>query len=521
MATRERRLREQPLTIEVENPVAGMRTIVPATALDQRESPLISNFMALYGELQRRPGYTKFGDSSIPLADGPVMQIAPFLKEDGSRKLVAMTIRKIYEWGGAEWAAITQTPGDFTSTDLDKFDFSQNLDLLVYVNGVDEDRKWTGAGNAVIVLANMKSRYCEAWLNRMFFAYVTENGTVRASRLKWHVNGDITDFINTGSGAIDLLDTPGAITGIKKISSGELAIYKPEFVDIAVPTGIAVAPLAVYPGRVEGIGNAAPFSLVDAGDKHIFLSKSGLRSFDGNAEATIAPSIQNALFSGINQERIRTVFAIVRPEVNQYWLWAPSTGAQNPDTLWIIDYEADTAVKGAFPANAAGVHSSAAAPTWTTAEGTWAVNPYGRWDDLNLAAAAPLYVVGLADGGTVQLVDSVATDDGASITAEWQSKDFEPFGGHLVNLKQLDVEAKSSVAAELLCDASTDSGASWIASSPTTRETIDGGRFTTLRFFFNITGERVRFRIKTSSAVANISVRAYSATFNDAGVHLV
>ena len=521
MAQREQRVRAPLLTINIENPVAGLSTILPAAALDPSQSPLMLELVPQYGELVRRPGTEKFGSSSIPLANGPIMGLHPYIREDGTKKFLAMTTRKIYNWNGTEWdTALTQTPGDFTSTDLDQFDSAVMLDTFVFTNGVDEDRKWPlGTGNVVVVLANMSSRYCEAWLNRVIFGYVSQSGTVRAQRIKFPVNGNLADFGGVGSGEIDLLDTPGDITGMKILSSGELAIYKPNFIDVGVGTGVALSPIAIVRGRVEGVGDESPFSLVDANDRHIFLSDEGLKQFDGNSVSDLASGIQNSLFASIAHGRLRTIHAFARPEFNQYYLFVTPTGALSPTILYVVNYAEDTVAKCVLSATASsGEHVTGAPPTIDGSLGTIDAQ-LGRFDDLNLSASAPIYVVGNTAGNTLSFGDRLPTDDGASILAEWQSKDFRLSPDRQVALSRLDVDAMTtSAAVDVSAAASVDRGATWVAASPATRMTLVGGAYSKLRFYFkDIVGEYIRFRIQSGSALDILTVRSFQATGFDAG----
>jgi len=493
-----------------------MRTVVPAADLDPRESPSISNFLLLYGELRRRHGYKKFG-TTLPLGNPPVMQLAPFTKQDGSKRFVALTTRKIYDWTGSDWTQVTQTDGDFTGTDLDKFDFCTMLDTLIYTNGVDTARKWTGSGNAVTVLAAMKARYCESWLSRVFYGYITDAGGTFSNRIKWTASGSLTDFTGLGSGAADLMDTPGEIQRMRKISSGEMAIYKPDYIDIAVPTGIARDPIVVVGGRSELVGLAAPFSLADLGGRHIGLGKGGLFMFDGNTARPIAEAVRNSMFPAMNAERLRTAHAIARPELNLYYLWAPSSGSKEPDDLWIVNYVDDTVIKCLMPAYSSGIYITGTPPTINSLVGTIDDQTF-RFDDLNAVAAAPLYVIGLKNGNTEQIDEASLDDDGSVRSAEWQSKDFtNPAKGRMLVLTKLAVDVRASTAAALICEASINKGGTWTPSTPATESTTADDKYTKMYFYFlGVVGEYVRFRLRADTKT-NITIRGYKAEFLDGG----
>jgi hypothetical protein len=450
------------------------------------------------------------------------MQLALLKKEAGTTQLVAMTKTKIYEYasGADTWGAITQTEGDFTGVETDIFDSCQMLDNLIFGQGIDETRSWTGAGNTNRLSANVKSKYCEAWLNRVFLGSVTEGGpaVVHGARIKCSVSGSITDFAGTGSLTADLLDTPGNITRLRKLSSGELAIYKPNYIDVAVPTGNAVVPFVVVPGRVQGTGNIAPFALGDIGGRHIFFAQEGLQIFDGSGVSDLVPQIRNELFPKINQTRLPNVFSFVQPEYTTYWLFVPSSSATLPDTVWIIDYKAGTAVRASISATAAGLYLAAVAPTIDSVT-TVIDTMTQRFDDFNVSASAPLYLIGNSAGNVFKFDETLFKDDTAVIAAEWQSKDFaQPGRIAALDSVQADIKAYGRQSG-VICEASINLGATWISASPVSDIPSAGDNYEVMQFFFNgVVGRQIRVRFRFDDSLANISIRYLSLTLRDAGV---
>jgi len=107
-----------------------------------------------------------------------------------------------------------------------------------------------------------------------------------------------------------------------------LIVYKTKSVWFMVFTGNADIPFLRYKSN-SSVGCAAPFSVQEVDNGHIFLSWDGLYYFDGMNSYKLTDKINNTI-RGLNRDRFKYAKSAYQFDKNRYWLSvANGTTSQN------------------------------------------------------------------------------------------------------------------------------------------------------------------------------------------------
>lgn len=154
-------------------------------------------------------------------------------------------------------------------------------------------------------------------------------GTVdNPAEVLWSASTDFHDFSSAGSGSLLLGEGPDWIQTIKRM--GEFIIfYKERSIYIGRKSGLVDPAISFDPAPGQGIGLAAPMSVGDLGEEHIFLGWDNLYIFSMNELSPIGDTIRDELFgnvgdNGIEPQYINRCIGTIVEEYNEYWLFVPT-----------------------------------------------------------------------------------------------------------------------------------------------------------------------------------------------------
>ena len=315
--------------------------------LDPTKTPRVRNYRFVGTETRKRYGFANLGTTAF--TNPPIFE-GFFLDADGLEHVIGIsrTEAKFYDSVTDDWIVITPaTP--FSGSDLDPFDATiagsdaapaalgilQNL--LAVANGVDTIHVWdfnTSSPNLFTPLTGGApiARYLSVFADRLVSAYITDSGAdVHAQRIQWPVSGNIQDWTGLGSGSVDLVDIPGEVTNILPLGD-RLMVYKQGGIQTGIRTGERRNPIGFLLDPGPGLGLIAPHTLKAASsNRHIFLgSDFNVYIFASGATepVSIGDEVQREIEAQVNKSRLRSVFAAVVEEDNEYHLFVP-TGTNN------------------------------------------------------------------------------------------------------------------------------------------------------------------------------------------------
>jgi len=141
------------------------------------------------------------------------------------------------------------------------------------------------------------------------------------------------------AGSIFLADSPDWIVSAKKLGD-YLIVYKERSIYIGRETYIPDPAIRFEPAPGQGIGLAAPNSIGDLGEEHIFLGWDDVYVFSLNRIQAVGSRIKDELFrgeDGILPSRIGSCTGVIAEEFSEYWLFVPTgkmpTTTDNEDVV--------------------------------------------------------------------------------------------------------------------------------------------------------------------------------------------
>jgi len=161
--------------------------------------------------------------------------------------------------------------------------------------------------------------------NRLMILGTSDN----PSEVKWSVAETFEDFTSDGSGSAIVGDSPDYIQ--RGIRMGDLLmVYKERSIFVGRKTGISNPAISFEPAPGQGIGLAAPMSIGDLGEEHIFLGWDDVYIFSITGMEPIGSQIKDDLFgysgtgNGIRPEYIKRCVGTIVEEYDEYWLFVPT-----------------------------------------------------------------------------------------------------------------------------------------------------------------------------------------------------
>ena len=153
----------------------------------------------------------------------------------------------------------------------------------------------------------VKAKYCANYAERLFIANLDQDGVLMPYTVRWSKENDATNWTDTSSGQMDLLDTDDYITGLCP-NGPYLVIFKSESYSIWYRTGVATNPIQRSSWRL-GIGCPAPYSIVPYMGTVAWLGRDDFYTFNGDQAVAIGESIRHTFFDIVADSELRRVWA--------------------------------------------------------------------------------------------------------------------------------------------------------------------------------------------------------------------
>jgi hypothetical protein len=192
-------------------------------------------------------------------------------------------------------------------------------------------------------------QFLEYFNNRVFMMNVIG----AANRVQWSARAAYTDWTTTTGhgGFLDLYD--GSVDNITggKVLNDRLVVYRTSSITDMVATGDDTAPFLPQ-GRAYGIGCQAPWSLVNAGQFHLFLGNDyNVYVWDGSKLTAVGTPVHNYIRQVLDQgdlsNWVNMPFAAMYSGFKEYHLVIPQWQTSQSVVL-VYDYLRDTWTRDVF-----------------------------------------------------------------------------------------------------------------------------------------------------------------------------
>lgn len=527
-------------SFEIAMPSRGLLTAMPGQFMDQRFSPFVDNVRFYKGEVLNRPGLQDIPITPQVLAGVPTGGFA-FEEPDRSFTTLVGTggtssaKRKIYWYNPATptWTDITGAI-TFNNTSSDPWSFASALGLVTgtynayMANGVDALHYWDGAAAAVAAVVDASAypaRYLVEFGNRLVMAHMVEGGVTLADRVRWSADGDADTWTPTaanGAGAVDTVDLPGEITGMKRLS-GVNYIYKRDGI-IAMRLSGLLVPAFTFQTVVDGIGTLAGRTIVEINGVHYFLGDDDVYAFDGASRPVgIGTGIRTELFETLNYGRVRQAFAFHHATFNEYWLCIP-TGTDTTPTnstafatrAYIYNYveqawgRADINMTCHTQGRTSGTPLTIDGMTFAIDDWVTAIDSgFGGTDVYFPILGTPEISSGTTitgDGEMLQIDDNIISDRGNDVTAVFHTPDVRLYPPNepprQSTLHRVILTVRDRGSGNYALEVSGDAGQTWTSLGSKTTPSVNVNALVNLIYYARFTSPFVRVRIQTDNPMA-------------------
>lgn len=358
----------EPLSFPIIPSNHGLNTSVNSQAIDMKESPGLWNMRNYKGQVTTRSGFkVKYfgGHENLLLLDY-------LYATDQTQILAALSSRRIYQAVGSQLLRLPVYTGAGTGTFLEgtspldvfkmtipnnwwnfttgktrvqPFDINAgNIwpnssdfgDLFVVCNDTDGIiiAAVTSAGPEAETLkarsgtAPISARGVTFYGGRLVaLAPKGAGGFTLASYIQWSAVGRADLWAAAdGAGAQLIGDESDAIQAAIKL--GEyLIVYKARSIYVGNQTFFPSSPFNFVAAPNQAIGLAAPLTIGELGEEHIFLGWDNVYKFSLSGIKTIGDSIKDDLLRGIDgivPQFLNTCVGIIAEEFDEYWLFVPT-----------------------------------------------------------------------------------------------------------------------------------------------------------------------------------------------------
>lgn len=255
------------------------------------------------------------------------------------------------------------------------------------------------------------------------------NATARKiSRVRYSIVGDPETYYGTGSGYVDLDDTPYPITNAAVIS-GNVCVFKGSNVGGAITvgtlTGVTNSPYRWDTLNTGGVGLLIPRSLIQVTPElAFFLGHDGFYVYDGGRGlARVGDGIAQDLLQRLNPNSLKYGFSEYLPQTSEVVIHVATGASTYPNEAWVFNVR-ERRIYGPFTygdtLTAASQYASSDTLTWDTIPfSTWDSMTYSSWDSMGAIASKRGTMYGTSTGYVMSNDGTTTADNGVAVTARY------------------------------------------------------------------------------------------------------
>lgn len=420
--------------------------------------------------------------------------------------LVRVGPTKVEEWDGTTWNSIANAA--LTGTDATRVQFAypeiSGVKIIVFTNLLDNIRKYTGTGtDADLGGTPPKARFVLNYRGYLIIGYINDSGTMRRSRVQWSDVGDIENWATGDSGTVDLLEDDKNVTALAYF--GEyISVHKEKAIYVGYLTGTDA--VFRFDRKETGAGaiSHTPIVNLPTGEQ-LFLSRSGLRLFNGVTAPDIVGTINEELADSMNSEYLFRSWGVHVQELKEAWFGIPIGSSQEPDTIYKYNYVTQTIYKDKLTdsVTTASLFTVVADDTWDADTESWDSDTT-TWDSNTALALHKRVIFGVGSTGiSVQRTDS-SDFNSVAISSNWDSKDItaadfqiDDSEGLMLEWQGVEVIARGTALSVYY---STDEGSSWTLAKTLTLSSSFPSDSSPLIAYFRVVSTKCRLRFYNASS---------------------
>lgn len=483
-------------------PISGLDVGKPTEFIDPRSSPDCQNI-----EMSRFVLNKRMGKSVLGLTLGERIQRYAQLQIGSDFLAVRFGLTKTQYldqltqvWTEIGFQALTGTPADL-------FDFCFPLiggdKHLVYTNGVDDIRKWSGTGDDEVLGGTPPlAKFMTSYNDYVLLAYTIEGGDSKYLRVRWCDTANPENWtVGAGSNAgfRDLNEDEQDLTGIA-VWGDYVTAHK----DGSIFVGYLVSTSQVFrfDRKSTGVGTVAHatiFSLPTG--EQIFLARDGFHLFNGITAPLIESQVMDELRESLNPEFSYKSVGLVVRERDEYWCAVPIGDQTEPITVYKYNYKTGQCYRDLHEGlTTFGNYERVQKMTWDEKTSPWQADTT-RWNDVIYLANNPTILYGDTAGLSTRRVP-IYSDNGVAIEAYWNSKDYtskevgDEEMGRLMRWNSIQIWAKGST---LTVDYSINQGSSWVEIGTFALTGAYQQDDAPLYGYFDVVSSMIRFRFRNDN----------------------
>lgn len=485
--------------------INGLDVSNPAEYISPQSASAGGNFSIHRGLLKKRAGTTAKGTSFSQ----EIMAGREFTREATKYNVaVGLDDMKRYNSGTSDWVTISNTV--FTGSTDDLFDMAVPLlsgkAILCITNGIDNIRKWTAAGNdADLGGSPPVCRYLQEYRTYLVCANIA-GGTDVGSRVQWSDTADPENWSSGNAGSVDLTEDGEDITGLGKWS-GYLTVHKEKTIYLGYL--VSTTDIFRFDRKATGSGTVANATIIELPtNEQIFLASDGLRLFNGISAPLIEAPVNDDIRDFLNYEYRHKSWGVLVREKDEVWIAVPLGDSTTPDTIFKFNYITRKLYQDTRSSiTAAWRSSSSTVLTWDDMTMSWDEATI-RWDEASGSSGFPEIHFGDNTGVITVQDDTALSDNGSSIRAFWESKDFTSEDKEsLLRWQEIRVWARGSGSLDVYY--STDEGSTWNLITTFTLTSEFPEDTAPLLGYFDVVSSRVRIKIEQDSSTGFVEIKQF------------
>jgi len=290
-----------------------------------------------FGSIMPRYGYNVLNTTAMPSVS-PTTNSALglyYFKAGSTEKAITVILDTVYRMDALDgtWDDITQTGPKMTTSGEYPCDFTTFNSKVLIANDIDVPKQWTGSGsisNMTVVAGLTRARFIDNWQNYCLMFNCVVNGVDAPTRGYWSAFRDETSWNAADYHEFGFNDGQEIMYG--KPLGDRYVIYKTNSIYFMTFTGNADIPFLVFKSN-SPVGLAAPFSVQEIDNGHIFCSWDGLYYFDGLNSYKLSDKLNNT-FRGLNRKRLQYAKSSYQQDKNRYLL-SVASATSTPNNLLI------------------------------------------------------------------------------------------------------------------------------------------------------------------------------------------